>query len=424
MSVLGLNRKKRLLSLFFVSIFLSIAVKPLSAAPVDGFEEGIYRFLVRQRDYRSGILDSFINSDDITLEGQASTYDMALAGLGFLKLKDYYSARNILVFFQERWDGKGFCNFYDTKTGKCGLEYTVHLGPNMWIAILALQYTTETADEEFYPLAKKMALWAAGLNHKQGGLTMGPFKDWAGDWPNVLSAENNLVAYTVFRALCHTEKDKEIKLLLEKEMEGIREFIDTVILSRDEQGNLKSVSAGYNPTEGRSAVSACDVVTSLLLIFNPEELRKFFSIDEDALIDFAKKQFLVCEDGIQGFDFTDEHSSLEIKRPRMVSLEWTMQMACALWRLSDFYTGLSGARENREKASMYISESNFFTKEVDKKIVGFEDMYFYPYATKGSLQVFPFAFWWKTPQGNIESCGAMSSTMWRLFRNKEFNPLE
>ncbi len=67
-------------------IFLLTAVSHLYASPSDCPEKEIHNFLIHQRNDKSGILESFINSDDLALTNQASTYDMALAGLGFLKL--------------------------------------------------------------------------------------------------------------------------------------------------------------------------------------------------------------------------------------------------------------------------------------------------------------------------------------------------
>ena len=398
------NMNKKDLWLILILMFgLLRQPSAVSAASSKNLDNEIYRFLISQRNDGTGILASFINSDDEALQYQASTYDMALAGMGFLKLKDSVSARRILTFFYNRWNGNGFCNFYDIKSGNCGLETTVHLGPNMWIAMLALQYNEETGDRQFYPLARKIALWAMRLNHDHGGISMGPFQDWGADWPNVFSAENNIVAYAVFRALHQVENDKRTKALFQREMEEIRNFLDQRILVRDGNGSLKNIRTGCNPVEGGSAVSACDVVSMFLLVFDPQALRTFFSIDENAMINFAREKFAVKVDGLEGFDFTDETACLAVGRPRMISLEWTMQMACALVYVSDVYSYSSGLEHGQEKIARYTDEASFFAREVDKKAIDLEGLRFYPYATKGYVQVFPFAPWWKTPQGRYRA---------------------
>jgi hypothetical protein len=161
----------------------------------------------------------------------------------------------------------------------------------------------------------------------------------------------------------------------------------------------------------------------LLLVFDPQALKTFFRVDENAMFSFAREKFAVKVDGAEGFDFTDEMACLAAGRPRMISLEWTMQMACALVYVSGVYAHSSGFEHGQEKISRYSDEASFFAREVDKKAIDLEDMRFYPYATKSYVQVFPFAPWWKTPQGDTVRCGAISSTMWRLFYEKGFNPL-
>ncbi len=396
----------------------------VKGAQFGGLDNEIYRFLVHQRNDRTGILASFINSQDGALQCQASVYDMALAGLGFLKLNDAVSARRILQFFESRWDGNGFCNFYEIKNGNCGLESTVHLGPNMWIAVLALQYGQETGNKKFYSLARKIALWASRLNHDHGGLSMGPFQDWGADWPNVFSAESNIVAYAVFRALYLVENNEKIKEIFKRQMDGIRNFLDKRILVRDGDGRLKNIRTGYNPVEGGSTISACDIVNMFLLVFDPSALREFFSFDEAVFIKFAREKFAVKTDGIEGFDFTDEEARSATGRPIMISLEWTIQMATALRSASDFYAHSSEFEQSQERTARYMNEASFLASEIDKKVISLQDLRYYPYATNSDLQVFPFAPWWRTPQGDTARCGAISSTMWRLFYEKGFNPLD
>lgn len=395
------------------------------ARPVwaDGIDGEIYTFLLHQRHERTGLPASFINTDDAALHGQAATYDLALAGLAFLKLKDAPSARKILEFFERVWTPGGFCNFYDTTTGACGIEATIHLGPNMWVATLALWYTAETGRKDFYPLARKIALWAMALHHESGAISMGPYPDWGADWPHVFGAESNIVAYSVFRAIAREERDVARTLSLELEMQGIRDFLNEVVLVRGPDGTLRDILVGNSISGGNLVITACDVVAMMLLVFDPGELRAFFAVDEAMLVGFAREKFVVAADGIEGFDFSDEKTSQATRRPRMISLEWTMQMASALRRLAHAHAGDADVTEARENTPDYAQQAGFFAAQVDQKAIRLEGMRFYSYATKGSQQVFPFAPWWKTPSGDPARCGSMASTMWRLFYEKDFNPL-
>lgn len=400
-----------------------LGIKPGLASLPKNFDQGIHKFLLNQRNRTTGILESFINTDDEALENQAATYDMAIAGLGFLQLKDYKSARRILTFFNQRWTGIGFSNFYNTQSGSSGIESTVHLGPNMWMAVLALHYTKATGSKEFTPLAKNIAQWAMKLNHHNGGISMGPYGDWGANWPNVYGAESNLVAYSVFRFISEEEKNLQLKVAFELEMQGIRDFLNKDVLLKDDTGQIKNIIAGFSKDERSSNTPACDVVSMMILVFSPQELKTFFSLDEQVLYKFVKEKFLVEEDGIRGFDFTDQQTALSIPRPRMISLEWTMQMASALQGTSDFYRRNFDQEKNNEKSLYWKQEASTIAQEVDKKMIAFKGMYFYSYSTKSFLRVFPFAPWWKTPRGEITRCGAVASTAWRVFYQKEFNPL-
>lgn len=398
-------KMKRSIILSIVSfVFLFLNMGSVSFAG-EGISEGGYRFLVGQRNDRTGLPDSFINTDDPALFGQAATYDMALAGLAFLKLGDKASAQKMLVFFDRAWKETGFCNFYHTRSGACGLETIAHLGPNMWVAVLALRYTVETGDERFYPLARKIAAWGMRLKHEQGGLAMGATRDWGSDWPNVFGAESNVVAYSVFRSMALMEKNRADRIAFELEMQGIRDFINKVAIQRDERGRVGKIIAGYSLPAGASNVAATDVISMMLLVFNTRELQEFFGVNEIVLSDLAEAQFFVQADGISGFDFTDESGARAIPRARMISLEWTMQMAC----------GLQEHAEPRARA---------WVNEVDKKMIRAKGAVYYAYSTKPGMRVFPFAPWWKTPRGGETRCGSMASTMWRLFYEKNFNPLE
>ncbi len=389
--------------------------------PRDFDIDGIRTFLMHQQSPETKILESFINTTDEMLSNQASTYDQALAGLGFLELGDQNGAKGVLSFFKAKWSDLGLCNFYNTENGSCGIEETVHLGPNMWIASLALQYGQKTGDARFNNLAEKIAFWSIELNHNNGGISMGPVADWGGDWPNVYSSENNIVAFAVFRALYNHENNQTYREIYSQQMQGIINFINEVTLQRSTDGKIINVSVGYNPEEGISSISSCDVVTMLLLVFNPQELQQFFSIDESDLLEFAKDNFFVCVDGICGYDFTSESSTILIGRQRMISLEWTAQMAQAEIAVAQFYQINS---PHEERAADYFKESDQLLSEIDKTIINYQEMCFYPYATKAAEQPFTFAPWWKTPQGDPEFCGALSSTLWRLFAYKEFNPLD
>ena len=388
------------------------------------FDKSISAFCAHQRNAQTGLFDSFINTSDELLVGQASTYDQALVGLGLLKFKEYYQAKQLLNFFKSRFGSQGLCNFYDTSSGACGVETTIHLGPNAWIALFALNYSQETGDESFYSFARDIGLWAADLKHYYGAISMGPCEDWGGNWDQAVSLEQNIVAYAMFRSLYVQEKDEKIKSVFARQMQGIRKFINEKALVRDKKNNIIHISVGYNLSEGVSPVPATDVVSMLLLVFNPQELREFFGISETQLFSFAKDKFFVSTDGMKGYDFTDKKTCGIISRPRMISLEWSAQMADALMYLCRFYETHPGLEAMRFDVIGHRAQVRGLTSHLDRKKIITGTYACYPYATKDAVQVFPFTMWWKTPAGDPQRCGALSSTMWRFFLYKEWNPLD
>ncbi|MDD5585206.1 MAG: hypothetical protein PHV55_09165, partial [Candidatus Omnitrophica bacterium] len=233
-----------------------------------------------------------------------------------------------------------------------------------------------------------------------------------------------IVAYAMFRSLYAQEKDEKIKNVFAREMQGIRKFIKEAALVRDKKNNITHISVGCNHDEGISSVSSTDVVSMLLLTFNPRELQEFFGVSETALFKFAKNKFFVSADGIEGYDFTDKKTCNIIARPRMVSLEWTAQMADALMYVCCFYETQPGLEAMRFDIIGHRGQVRGLTAQLDKKKIITGSYAFYPYATKNAVQIFPFTGWWKTPSGEPDRCGALSSTMWRFFLYKEWNPLD
>ncbi|MBU2102237.1 MAG: hypothetical protein ABH865_02555 [Candidatus Omnitrophota bacterium] len=238
-----------------ILLFLCAAtfmILPASVAGIrdENLENGIREFLKYQTNDATGLVDSFINTTDELLVNQASTYDQALAGLAFLQLKEYHRAKQILLFFRNHWSDNGLCNFYDTDSGTCGVETTVHLSPNAWVGILALWYGRETGDESFYPFARDIGIWVTKLPRHRGGLAMGPVEDWGGPWPQVVSSENNLVAYALLRGLDERERDPAIQKRFIDERLGIIRFLYEEIIRRDGKGRLSEISVGYNVSKG------------------------------------------------------------------------------------------------------------------------------------------------------------------------------
>ena len=405
---------------FFILLFFIVFYfqKSLYAENLD--TEKVHRYLLSQQNFKSGLAKSFSNTFDRQLHNQSSTYDQALTAIAFLLLDDYRSAAKVLDFFKAHWNGLGYPNFFETQTGGRGIESTVHLGPNMWIAIACLQYDAFTGKRKYTDLAHKIAMWAAKLNHIDGGIAMGPFMDWAADWKYVLSAENNIDAYVVFNFLQKKFSNKFDQNLFSKEKFGIVSFLRKKIFSQKPR----------IPIGPDTDIMASDVLAFSILAFSPEEFQIDLGLSVDEALDIVESNFYIESDEIAGYDFTDFESKETFEREPMISIEWSSMIAISYLKAADYYKhlySLSGKEEEKRRFDKYASRAKRILDNLDKKALPYvRERIAYPYATKSSEQVFPFAPWWRTPTGGNQNklAGSLAGTCWRLFAEKEFNPFE
>ncbi|MDD5194599.1 MAG: hypothetical protein PHQ96_02860 [Candidatus Omnitrophica bacterium] len=395
-------------------------------APIEDkdFEQGIYSFLKHQRNNETGLFDSFYNSDDELLAQEALTYDQALTGLALLELKEYYQAKQILDFFKKRFDERGLCYSYDSSSGACLATSGAITQANMWVALLSLRFGAQTGDQSFYNLGREIGLWALRLEHYRGALSMGKTQDSLGSWNEYVSVEDNLVAYSVFRFLYENEADEKIKKAFAAELEGIRKFIRETALVKNKKGNITHINIGYNLNENIAPASCIATVSGMLLVFNPYELREFFGVSENMLLEYGRKEFFTSSSGIKGYDFTDAATCRRIGRRRVISLEETAKIAVALTALSRYYQRNLSLEAMRFDVIAHNFTRRQLVQNLDKKKIITSVMIFYPFATEDIAEIFPLGAWRLAPRGKPSRCGTVSSTIWRFFLYLEFNPLD
>lgn len=382
-------------------------------------KDKVYRYLKAQQDPHTGLVNSFTNTADEMLWNQASTYDQALAAITFLLNNDADSAARILNFFNAKWVGVGFANFYHTQTGDVGIESTTHLGPNAWIALAALHYDHMTGKRRFYDLAYKIAVWMMQLPHDAtGGIAMGSHADWGANWREVFSAENNIDALAVFRGLQSVTFNKEDEQKFAKEVQGIKRFLKEKIFARKPR----------IPVGPDTDIMATDVFAFAVLAFKPSELENDLGVLASEMFDIVEKNFSVATDDIVGYDFTDFVSKGSFDRRPMISIEWSAMIALAYSVISDHDTQLAQLTQDaamEDQARAYAQKTEEIVKNLDQKAILYSDRQLtFPYATKAWEQVFPFAPWWRTPQRGDRGrlAGSLSGTCWRVFVEERFNP--
>lgn len=393
--------------------------------------QNMHRWLAGQIHPKTGLLESFRPTADIYLEKQASTYDQALAGLSFLISDDAKKAQALLDFYKAKWNGNGFSNFYFTPTGNPGIEYTVHLGPNMWIAILALHYDRMTGAKRYQGLAENIVKWAMKLPHYRGGAAMSYKDEWRAQWSRIVSTENNIDYFAVLDILEDRVSDSRLKEEIRKEKLYITDFLKNTACDRKTGAVNRGFHQGIVDKE-----RALDTVSWLVAAVGIDRLRTW-GIDTERLIAFTEKRFLVRDGDVKGFDFTDRKGAYKAGRDRMISAEWTLAMVNVYCIYKSYYERLAveqyglghimQAKKMDARAGICRDKASYYLKEMDKLMLKFGisgNLCAYPYATKSYWLVFFDSPWWKTPKADINGtpAGSVASTSWRIFAGR-FNPL-
>ena len=384
-------------------------------------KEKIYHYLKSQQADQTGLVNSFTNTSDEMLINQASTYDQALAVIVFLLNKDNVAASRILDFYKSKWTGIGFPNFYNTNDGQAGIEGTIHLGPNAWIVLAALQYDSMTGKKRYYDFAHKIALWITQLPHDDaGGISMGSVADWGANWREVFSVENNIDAFVVFRNFLAISSSPDDRILFTQEVDGIKQFLKKKIFPQKPR----------IPVGPGNDFMASDVFAFSLLAFKPFELENEFGLSPLEMFQILDTNFLVETDDIIGYDFTDFLTKKTFARKPMISMEWSAMVALAYFKISDYdhqFYELSGNQKNCDDAAAHEGSGKKILGYLDAKAMLYgKTKLVYPYATKAWEQVFPFAPWWRTPQRGDAGrlAGSLSGTCWRVFAEERFNPFD
>lgn len=393
----------------------------------------------------------YYKQKDGLLDQQAFTYDLALAVMMYTINKQNDRAEQILRILKN--------NFYSLKNGYSGLlnsyrtsEFDIwgedtllagidgdriHVGPNMWVALAALQYDRINHTNKYLSFAIDIARWAYDLPHfkfadgTRGVASMG--SGWGPDWSTVYSTENVIDNYAVLNMLEQIYRQEQgrvqelfdtRKLSLKKikyEKACIKKWLLKIAYNRQYQ----SFNCGYNEF-GADTTKALDTVSWSIAAIGPDELVRW-GLDPVKMIQFAEDNFLVQHEingiSISGFDFTDEKGK-DPKRPRLIWWEGTGEMVVTYQVMAEFCRrnlALSQAEEYEEKAIRYLAEMNKMNAlaKLPKGVLPYTSM------QPGEREVInTFFFGWEIPRGkNGQWVTALASTVWSVFGLSGFNPL-
>ena len=380
------------------------------------------------------------------LDAQSFTYDGAIASLCYLISGQTRKVTGLLDayrfdFYVPKNGEIGLYNSYSTDQAPnggypMGIDGRIHLGPNMWVAIAALQYTAMTGDLKYLGFVIDMMKWVYSLNHyrfpdgSRGGVSMG--FGWGPDWSKVYSTENNIDYYAALRQLeeIYYSGNAEAKSIfakrnfgpkdINKELSGLTRWFKEVVYDPRQ----KYLLMGYNE-KGPDRIPALDTVSWAITGIGPEGLAKM-GIDPFKLMDFAEKHFKVTDyiNGVRmdGYDFTS--SNVRRNNVRMIWLEGTgFHTVC--FQVMSKYAEKIGLKN---KADEYRFRAIKFSEELERAsiLVNFMDSAL-PYTSKNPKEkeiLITFTDEWEIPRGNDgQWVASASSTGWRYLALSGFNPM-
>ena len=419
------------------------------------------QFFDHQRSGVNGLIESFRGSSRYAydlfsksftfgrggvLDAQSFTYDGAIATLCYLVAGQTKKVIDILEIYQSDFyvpkNGEiGLYNSYATDQAPnggypIGIDSRIHLGPNMWVAIAALQYTAATGDMRFLGFVIDMMKWVYSLNHfhfsdgSRGGVSMG--FGWGPDWSQVYSTENNIDYFAVLKMLdeiYNTGNSEARKIFKQKnfgpkdvhqEMNSLTRWFKEIVYDPVK----KYMIMGYNE-KGPDRIPALDTVSWAIAGIGPETLAKM-GINPFSLMEFAEKNFRVSDviNGVkvEGYDFTN--SNIRKNDVKMVWMEGTGFHTVAFQVMSKYADKIG----MKSKAVEYRYRAIKFEEELERAsiLVNFMDNAL-PYTSKNPKEkevLITFTDEWEIPRGNDGHwVASASSTGWRYLALAGYNPM-
>jgi len=365
----------------------------------------MYQWLKVHQNPHTGLVMSF--EGDKNLDGWAFMYDQSLAAQAYTIFSDFERAKKIFDFFDKkakRLDGR-FVNAYYAHDGSPA-EYTVHVGPNVWLGIAIVQYTHKSNDRSYLALAEDIAQSVMFLQNQdpEGGIRGGPGVSW-------YSTEHNLDAYAFFNMLYRVTSKKEYALARDK------------VLAWIVAHTYDSVDVPVRRGKGDSTI-ATDTYAWSIAAIGPEKLEEL-SMDPERIIQFAEDHCSVettfaRPDGvavrIKGFDFAAQRN---VARGGVVSPEWTSQMVVSYKLMADYFY----KKGDSAKARSYESKADEYLSQLANMIIcspspSGQGDWCLPYASQEAADT---GHGWQTPRG--ASTGSVAGTAYMLFAYYSFNPL-
>ncbi|GEM_PF-1888913 len=403
---------------------------------------------------QTGLFLSFPETSDQRLVQQASTYDQGVMGILLLKLHDFKRVAAILRFYQHAWQEAkersgprknvfGFANFYNAYYGVEGVEKTMHVGPNVWIGLLASRYYRRTGEIWARDLALEIARWEIrSVPHTDGAVAMGEIPWNGAPWSNIYSTENNISTYAFLSDLLKGESLPPADMeLIRKERKAIGRWLLTKAYHTDQNAVIR----GFNPG-GVDDIPAVDSYTWYIDALRPGTFEKM-GIPLRRLMKRLHEEFLVKVGRLKGIDCVDQRTAKATyedalherimdpnwHRPegddhRLIWYEGTGQFIVALQDMAVHAVNQAfelpeGPQRDRVLgvAEGWLQEAKEYADAMDAAAFRTEASgVSYPLATRGRF----YLFGWPAPQpARDHPANAVAPLAWRIFAGMGYEPL-
>ena len=358
------------------------------------------------RNRKSGLVLSY--EGDNAYKDWAFTYDQALAVQAFLLFGDAEKAKAILDFYSDKAETENdlFYNAYDAQTSAC-VEYNIHSGPNMWLAMAACRFIKHTNNAKYLKLAEAVADKMISMQNgsQDKGIRGGPSISW-------VSTEHNMDAYALFNMLYDITGKEKYKTAGDAALMWLKESAYNKPQSR------------FNRGKGDATI-ATDTFSWAIAAIGPKVLQEN-GMDPDAIMEFAETECKVRTqffrpDGksieVTGFDFSKAQN---VGRGGVISCEWTAQMIVAFEIMANYHK----QKGDVNKAAEYSKKAKYYLIQLTKMVISSpspsgQGQGCLPYASIDNVDT---GHGWRAPKGH--STGSVAATIYYIFAYSNYNPLE
>ncbi len=376
-------------------------------------------WLLSHRGAASGLPISHVG--DPRLKDWCFTYDAAVAALAFIAVHRFEEAKRIIDFYRHVRHTHRLGGFIEAVTvvpPYPGKDWSVRTGANIWLGLAAYHLYTATHERQYLTLAAHIADFAQKLQDGRptsrtfGGIRMGPPGDPANEkdqhfgydphlpgLEQVFSTEATIDAYALFDMLGREPGMARFK----KGRDHCLSWLKKVAWNPEDQ----RFNRGYR--EMPDYAVATDVQAWAISALGVERLGTIEPGAADRMIRFVEEN---CRSTVSyrlaqgrtvkvtGFDFVDHGALKHLKRPALVSAEWTFQMANAYKRMADDYNAMG----ETGKADLYIRKRKALLIQLMTMATVQGDGAGLPYATLGGV---PVGHEYDTPaKGSLSMIGA------------------